>query len=60
MTNDNYLKAFILYCQSIETIYNEWKNYWINILTTKETSTHHDPSKYLEMIGKIYKYDNLY
>ena len=30
---DECLKSFILYCQTVETSYMEWKNYWIKILT---------------------------
>ena len=27
--SDELLKSFILYCQSIETLYKEWKDYWL-------------------------------
>ena len=27
---DELLKQFILYCQSVETAYAEWKNWWLN------------------------------
>ena len=30
--SDDALKAFILYCQTVETMYKEWKDYWLNQL----------------------------
>ena len=32
MLNDEMLKSFILYCQTVETMYQEWKNYWLTQL----------------------------
>ena len=61
MTNENNLKAFILYCQSVETLYKEWKDYWLNILITDKVTfspiPHYDPNPYLENLRKIYKFD---
>jgi hypothetical protein len=34
---DTLLKTFILYCQSVETAYMEWKNYWINYYMNNES-----------------------
>lgn len=37
--NDELLKSFILYCQTVETMYQEWKNYWLNQLMNNNKET---------------------
>ena len=28
--SDELLKSFIIYCQTVETAYHDWKAYWLN------------------------------
>ena len=53
--NENNLKTFILYCQSVETIYTEWKNYWIKVLTN---DTHQYSLE--DWKNSINKYNNIF
>ena len=27
---EEYLKSFLLYCQTVEACYKEWKDYWLD------------------------------
>jgi len=33
---DEYLKSFLLYCQTVETAYKEWKDYWLDYFLKKD------------------------
>ena len=34
--NEQYLKTFVLYCQSVEEIWMRYKSYWIKVLTEQK------------------------